>query len=50
MTLRKPGQYAHIPSLQEVKNTTHEFYETLERITNELRGMTVSLSDGKTHF
>lgn len=24
----------------EIKNTTHEFFETLERITNELRGMT----------
>ena len=29
-------------SLQDVKNTTSEFFDTLERITNELRGMTVS--------
>lgn len=31
-------------SVQETKNTTNEFFETLERITNELRGMTVRSS------
>jgi len=45
--LRRSLDY-RVNESQEVKNTTHEFYETLERITNELRGMTVRSPTNKS--